>query len=275
MNKNALKLLGAFALIALVFGVGYLLDQPDNVVGDKIAGFLAIVFGIGGVLMLPFNSVIIGAFVSLFLGVKHEVWMEAAKRLWVLQILWNLLFLGIGVSIKHAEGPTYTLTRIDRPLSPETRSEILKEEREGWASERDKHYLHDKVWEYQETTKSKEMSPFQRGLNASNWTQLPSPVYDSHKEIAGLCGSELADKLNTFSEEEDARKFIADYNACYDGTWFTNLLMVPVGAVALVFYIMLCEAIVIALITFCVGHPILAGVLFGPSLWKIFKASRS
>src|SRR5258707_6264601 len=72
---------------------------------------------IGGILLLPFNSLISGGLFCLKFGINHDAWFRFVKKLWVLQIAWNLVFLFTSLFLGYAEKGkiTYTLTQLTIP----------------------------------------------------------------------------------------------------------------------------------------------------------------
>ena len=133
---------------------------------NNILGFI---WFVGGLLLLPFNSAIIGILVfGIWRKMEYNEWVHICRPIWALQMVWNLIFFSIGFSFHHIQESEET-NKISYTLT----EEILPE-----------NYSHDpdftKKWNwhfYRNTDKgqveiddhSKDATPFQKAFYADDF----------------------------------------------------------------------------------------------------------
>ena len=217
---------------------------------------------IGGFLLLPFNSPIVSLLICTRFNLDFDFWMGIAKRVWVLQIAWNLVFFSLGFFLGTADkagkaaSTTYTLTRNDS---------------NAWAF----HF-------YQGNTEipidSKEATPFQKAYEETGIEKgldpegLPDVVYPDGSVLrvkeADLVGKIIA--FNALSEEE-ARAYIDRVNKEPGENPFTALLYIAILSAVCPFLYTLAEALILSAILIVVDNPLLGAAIFGPTIFRLWR----
>jgi hypothetical protein len=142
---------------------------------------LLLIWFIGGILLLPFNSVIVGSSVAGIYKIEQDRWWQICRPIWALQMVWNLVFFSISLSLGYTEKEqkakeiTYTLTR-GRPH--------LYAGVEGGSGEyAPKYSINPDEWDwhfYRQTAKGKkeiddlseEATPFQKAINDNTFHMI-------------------------------------------------------------------------------------------------------
>jgi hypothetical protein len=250
--------------------------------------FLAVVWIIGGVLVLPFNSAVLGGVLAAVYDIPEDRWWAVSRWVWAVQMVWNFIFALIGIFLGHIEANaiqskiTYTLTR---------------GRQENWGIGEGKYAIYHwnpDVWDwrfYRETAAglvaiddyAGDATPFQKA------THDTSLVFEGEKdpglEIKGLHldpngRQDTVARLVAFDElpYEEAIAYIDAYNAAhstdpahedYPGQSFLAAL---IFAVVTPFFWFTMECIGIGSIVFIICSPLLALGVFGPSVYGLWKA---
>src|SRR5260221_2605490 len=185
---------------------------------------------IGGILLLPFNSLISGGLFCLKFGIDHDAWFRFIKKLCVLQIAWNLVFLFTSLFLGYAEKGkiTYTLTRTQPDLD-----------------------LNVHIWDYQfycETAKGKteiseddpKATPFQKAMFATGYGEGLDPKgLHVPTRIDNLTGKpDYVDTSSTYLRYkfyelsyDEASAYIDRYNAIHNTNPVQDIMLVIVSAV--------------------------------------------
>jgi hypothetical protein len=210
--------------------------------------FLTNIWMIGGFLLLPFNSLAAGFLICLKFQLNYGSWLLVVKKLWILQIVWNLLFFSISVFTHDAAKSkiTYTLTRV-----------AASRERTEW----EYHFYDEKKEEI--ANGSREATPFQKRLEASN------PIGIEDEEGYGV---NLKLKLDDLPYEE-ACQFIDNFNAKHrDFTPFQDVCYVIIFSAICPFLYTFSEAFVIGSIGLIITNPLLGAAIYGPTIYRFWKA---
>ena len=236
---------------------------------------------IGGFLLLPFNSAVLSFLICIRFNLDFDFWMGIAKRVWVLQIAWNLvffslsLFLGDSEKAEKAASTTYTLTR-GKP--------------ENWGAGEGKYAIekfNPDVWDfhfYRDNKEipidSKEATPFQKAYEETGIEKgldpegLPDVIY-SDGSVLRVKEADLVGKITAFNalSENGARAYIDRYNKGYDKD--TNpiqdvLLILLLSAVCPFLYTFV-EALILGAILVVVDNPLLGAAIFGPHIFRLWR----
>jgi hypothetical protein len=205
---------------------------------------LLIVWFIGGILLIPFNSLSLGFLITLYFNLDYDRWNECVKALWVLQILWNLVFMYTGVILEHVIGAekgeiTYDLVATHPDEYPDLN-----------------------IWDYRFYYKkadgsytkiendSKDATPFQKAMD-TQFEIDPENGLDPEGLHAGKNDTShtwLVEKFNELPEGE-ARAYIDRYNKTHSGNSLAEDIFFPlIFAAVAPFLITFPEALIIAVI---------------------------
>jgi hypothetical protein len=222
--------------------------------------FLSHLWFYGGILLIPFNSFTIGYLICVFLNLKYDIWVKAMERLWIFQIIWNLLFFSTATFLYNGER-----AKISYTVTPASGSTTETE----WAY----HFYDNRGREIADD--SEQATPFQKLISASNPIGLD--LADGYHDLDDY-GISLQGKLNALSSDE-VRGLIDRYNAQHDTPPLNRIACVLGASLISPFLIIFPEALILGTI-FCflkwpISTSILMGTVFGPSIYKIAKASRS
>jgi hypothetical protein len=192
----------------------------------------------GGVLLIPFNTLVPGFLLSLRFGIDYAVWIRWVKLSWVCQIIWNIVFFSASLILGYAETGKveYSLKRTHPEGFPELN-----------------------VWTYRFYSNGKEIAddsekatPFQRDMEATGY----------QPQISIMKAADF-NELSYF----DARAYIDQYNAAHGSTAFEDVL-VAVGAAVVFPFLWLLPELFIAMILAC---PIVSAIVFGPSVLRVLS----
>jgi hypothetical protein len=170
---------------------------------------LSTVWFIGGILLIPFNSLTLGGLICLYFNLDYDRWQERVKALWALQIVWNLIFIYICVILAGAVGAgkgriTYDLVATHPDDYPDLNI---------W----EYRFYYEKDGAYTPIANdSKEATPFQKTMEATGYISEEEGL-----DPEGLHGGKndtsqswLKGKFNELSEAE-ARAYIDRYNSTH------------------------------------------------------------
>ena len=238
---------------------------------------------IGGILLLPFNSLFCGFLICTKCKLDMDRWFGIVKGVWVLQIVWNLVFFSISLcgstALEAEKGKiTYTLTRgeMENIGIGDGKYAIWKFNPDVW----DFHF-------YKETAKGKteidpfseEATPFQKaywetgiekGLDPEG---LPNVRY-SDGSLLKVREADKTGKIIAFDacSEEEARAYIDRYNTPHPASFFfSGIFPLIIVSVIAPFLYTFAEALVLSAILLIISNPLLATAVYGPTIYRLFR----
>jgi hypothetical protein len=229
---------------------------------------LAWIWIIGGILLLPFNSLVCAFLICTKFQLNFDFWMGIVKRIWVLQIVWNLVFFSFsllfGGAAKTEKGPiTYTLTQQATTLG-------------------------DNEWQFhfyqggkEIKDGSEEATPFQKayydtsinfkedGYTGLNPKGLPHIVYPDGSKT----GDSNIDKHIAFDNlsEEEARTYIDACNTVSGTNPLEGIFFTLVASAVCPFLYTFAEAFILAAVLIVIQNPLLGAAIFGPTLFRLWR----
>jgi hypothetical protein len=224
---------------------------------DAFLEVLARVWIILGFFLIPFNLQISLLYCPQVLGISGDTWILWRKRAYVIQVVWNLLFFGLGIGYTHFRQATDNVTFKYEPSGSYT----------NW-----KFYRNGKLLDDDE---SEEATPFQRafaqsishnpfGKNA-DFKLDPEGLHESNPEYHSVAFEKLS--------VEEARAYIEKYNREHgdlvNPVYLPTCLLVWLGfSLAAPFWPMVFEAVGIISVLF----PGLFLFCFGPMIWAVMRS---
>jgi hypothetical protein len=226
---------------------------------------------IGGILLLPFNSLFCGFLICTKCQLNMDRWFGIVKGIWVLQIVWNLVFFSISLcgstAIEAGKSKvTYTLTQeTDRTDGEQT-----------WKY----HFYRPGSPATEISDEAEDATPFQKAYNDTNFQSdgLPSKgLIRCRFPDGSIAPSDDHDRLgkiiafNNLSEEE-ARTYIDLVNTPHPTSFFFSGIfpMIIVSVIAPFLYTF-AEALVLSAILLIISNPLLAAAVYGPTIYRLFR----